>query len=138
MQPMNLAQGLFATILLVAFLVACRDNREQRTWQTPINGVTLVQLDERGTNGLSGSASDLYVELNVGGRTQRELVLHGLYLTIDRITWAQSGTATICLNGGYTSKFYNQVTLDNHEAHKSYDLHFSLADECPLEGSISP
>jgi hypothetical protein len=122
-------------IALAAFSSACGDSREAQYLKTPIDGVRMVYFVGKGAPGLVPNVTDLYAELNSGGKSDRKLVLHGTYIEIERVDWLDGGSATICLKSGYTSEFHNRVTLNQYATRESHDLHFALREDCRTEAT---
>lgn len=82
----------------------------------------------RGDGPLSSEATNIYAHLNSGGKSDRQMVLHGLYLENARVTWMDPENASICLNGGLTSEYHNKVSLSSGDVYRN--IHSHLKENC--------
>jgi hypothetical protein len=120
--------ALLATLVLAP--AACGRRNTEIVISTPAPGVRIVNSVSRGNGPLSGDFSELSAVFERSGEKDKKLVLSGTYLEIDRIDWRDPHNATICLRGGYTHEFSNNVTLNAYAQRVSYELHFSLREDC--------
>jgi hypothetical protein len=137
-QPANMWSGrfrelldcTFATIcvLSIAMLSGCHAKPDQIvTTPSPDSSVFYTVETFRGDGPLSSGSTDVYAHLKAGSDIDRKLVLHGLYLNT-RVTWTDRDNADLCLAGGLTSEFYNEVTLNAGKAYKT--IHNHLKENC--------
>ena len=77
---------------------------------------------------MSSGSTEVYANFTVAGKNHRELVLRGVYLNIDSLIWGSPNDATICLKGGITSIFRNEVTLNADASFVT--VHNHLAERC--------
>jgi hypothetical protein len=120
----------FATIcvLSIAMLSGCHAKPDQIVMTpSPDSSVFYTVETFRGDGPLSSGSTDVYAHLKAGSDMDRKLVLHGLYLNT-RVTWTDRDNADLCLAGGLTSEFYNEVTLNAGKAYKT--LHNHLKENC--------
>ncbi len=125
---------LFSYPLLVTsatLLTACAHDAPEVVIASPALGVQIVGQTSKGEGPLAGNFSEISAVYQRGEKSDRQLVLSGLYLTVERIEWSNPHEATICLRAGYTSRFSNNVTLQTGER-ESYDIHFALREDCVL------
>jgi hypothetical protein len=89
--------------------------------------------------GPTSDTTRVYAHLERGSKAKKLLVLEGENLTVTKIVWANSHDATLCLDGGITSTFRNEVTLlvgDAPEDSETITNH--LQEHCASTSTISP
>lgn len=102
------------------------------TSKSPVEGVFLTTETYRGYGPTSPEVTQVYAHFERHGRAKRILVLDGADLTIGRIVWNGPGSVTLCLDGGYTSTFRNEVTLILGDTpDEARTIRFRLDDSCP-------
>jgi hypothetical protein len=124
LQPRFLAIGLAAC----AALYGCHAKPDHIVYirSTDPNVFYTVESSD-GHGPLDSGATDVYAHMNDGSASDRKLVLHGLYLNT-RITWIDRDNVSLCLAGGLTSEYYNEVTLNAGQAYRT--IHNHLKENC--------
>jgi hypothetical protein len=124
--------ALFLVACLVVSLVsACGKRDSIMMVKSPTDGVYYT-IEVSKAIGLASDTTRVYAHLQRNGKTRKILVLSGEDLTVTRITWKNPHDATICLDGGITDTFRNEVTLivgdglnDSESIHNHLDEHCS-------------
>ena len=64
-----------------------------------------------GQGAISSDFTKIYVHLENGNKSDRELVLDGEYLEDTKVTWLNPNEVTLCMPDGITDTFRNRVRL---------------------------
>jgi hypothetical protein len=78
----------------------------------------------------------VYAHIERNGKTNRALVLDGEYLKVTNIIWTDSHENIICLDGGITNIYHNEVTLSLDG--KSETIYSHLQEHCKTPPTASP
>ena len=121
------------TVLLCLAMSGCEKPYKVETLHTPVKGVYFTVATYSGGSGLLGTdTTKVYAHFVRDGGSARSLVLEGDSLTVSRIIWRPPNIATICLDGGLTAIFHNQVTLDLSGGRRQYlTIRNRLREHCP-------
>jgi hypothetical protein len=118
-------------LLATLFVAACsKTSTEVTELSVPDSSLKLTFSAGRGGGPLVADSSELTMSLHKGKESDSEVVLSGIYITLKRVTWDNPHNATICIDGGYTSTFRNNITLNANDQHYSYPVHFALREDC--------
>jgi hypothetical protein len=98
------------------------------TIKSPINGVFYSVETFYGKGAMSSDFTWVYAHLEHAGKSDKMLVLSGEYLKISNIIWTSPNENTICLEGGITNTFRNEVTLSVGGVSETIRNH--LLDHC--------
>ena len=103
-------RNVFLSLVLFASLVllACAKPNAVRTFNSPTERVFYTVETYYG-RGPSSDTTRVYANLGHGGG--KVLVLEGENLTVTNVIWNGQHSATLCLDGGITDTFRNEVTL---------------------------
>jgi hypothetical protein len=127
--------GLIASLLLLLILgiSGCARPYKIETFKSPTAGVFYtVEIYNGGPGPLGSDVTKVYAHFERNGKSTRISVLEGDSLTVSKIIWNTSQDDTICLDGGITERFSNQVTLilgDTQEDAVTIRNH--LDERCP-------
>lgn len=81
-----------------------------------------------GHGAVDNDYTSVYAHLERGGKSVKKLVLSGEYLEFSKIEWNDPSDITLCLQGGFTSLYYNQITLNVQDV--SVTIHNHLQEHC--------
>jgi hypothetical protein len=119
------AFGVIAAALLGS---GCNKVDESRKIDGPNNGATYVIETSYGL----GAATSDYTVLSAVSRGDKEgkkvLVLSGENLVIQKLTWTDANNVYICLKGGITDRYANQVSIGPIE--KLVKIRNHLVEDC--------
>ena len=79
--------------------------------RSPTEGVFLTVETYYGHGAVSSDITRVYAHFERHGKAKKVLVLEGDNLTVSKILWVTPHAETLCLDGGITNIFRNQVTL---------------------------
>ena len=113
---------LSATILAIA---GCSRPDKISTIASPRPGLFYTVETKSGDGPMSSGSTDVYANLRDGSKIRRMLVLRGLYLQISSVKWNSQDDVTLCVTGGITSIFRNQITLNGEDIFVTVHNHFS-------------
>jgi len=124
--------GIFLTTYLTVSLVSGCNTDTVTTIKSPIRGVFYtVEVSKAG--GPAADTTRVYAHLERNGKARKILVLSGENLTVGAIIWSTPHNASLCLEGGITDTFRNEVTLivgDTPE--DSETIHNVLQEQCKV------
>jgi hypothetical protein len=101
---------LTATCVIVSLLSGCSKPDSVTTIKSPIEGMFYtVEISKAG--GPTSDTTRVYAHLERNGKAKKILVLDGENVKVARIIWNNPHDATLCLDGGITDTFRNEVTL---------------------------
>jgi len=109
-------------------LSGCSKPDEVRTIKSPEADLYLTVETNHGSGAISSDFTRLYAHLGEGDGAARELVLDGDDLAVSKVIWREHGDMIVCLSGGFTNTFHNEVAIGGPENHRT--LHVSLAKGC--------
>lgn len=106
-------RGSVITFLLLSlFLSGCARPVDVKTFRSPTAGIFFtIETYDGGPGPLGSDVTKVYAHFERHGRSTRAPVLEGDSLTVPKIIWNAPDEDTICLDGGITDIFHNQVTL---------------------------
>jgi len=103
--------SLLTTICLsVTCIVGCAKPDYILTIQSPTKGL-FYTVETYHNHTPVADDTQVFVHLERNGKADKMLVLQGEDMTVARITWNGPYESTICIAGGFTSTFRNEVTL---------------------------
>jgi hypothetical protein len=117
---------LSAVCFVIGLLTGCARPDHVTKMNSPIEGVFYTVETYYG-RGPSSDTNRVYANLERNGKAKM-LVLEGENLTVAKITWESSHEATLCLKGGITVTFRNEVTLI--AGNTSETIHNRLQEHC--------
>ena len=89
--------------------------------------------------GPTSDTTRVYAHFERNGKAKKLLVLDGENLTVAKITWSNPHDAILCLDGGITDTFRNQVTLIVGDApDDSETINNHLREHCDSTSTITP
>jgi len=122
-------------VLLVGGLLTsgCSKPYKIETFQSPTKGLYFtVETYNGGPGPLGSDITKVYANFELFDRSKRIAVLEGDSLTVSKIIWNTPHDDMICLNGGITDIFHNQVTLILGDMPEDSETVYSHLDEhCP-------
>ena len=98
--------------------------------KSPIEGLFYtVEVFKAG--GPTSDTTRVYAHLERSGKAKKMLVLDGGNLTVAKIIWNNSHDVTLCLTGGITDTYHNEVTLIVGDApNDSETIYNHLQEHC--------
>lgn len=125
-----------ATALIAAFLclamAGCAKPNKVEVSQSPTKGVFFTVETYYGHGAPSPDITKVYAHFKRHGNSKRIAVLEGEDLTVSKIVWNTPHEDTICLDGGFTDTFRNEVTLIvGNGLQDSVTIHSRLREHCP-------
>jgi len=118
-----------ASLLLILSLLGCAKPNRVETVNSPTNGV-FYTVETFGNGPLVSDFTRVYAHLERRGKSDKKLVIDGDYLEFSKITWNDPHDVTLCMKGGITNTFRNEVTLivgdrpeDSETIHSHLDEH---------------
>lgn len=116
-------------LCLSVFLVAgCAKPDHVVTIRSPDPGLFYTVETYYGHGAVSNDSTSVYAHLEVAGGTDKKLVLDGEYLENSQVVWTGKEDVTVCVTGGVTSSFRNEVTLSAAGVSKTIRNH--LQEHC--------
>ena len=114
-------------------MFGCAKPYKVESFKSPAKGVFLtVETYNGGPGPLGTDITKVYANFEHGGRSTRKSVLEGDSLTVSKVIWSSPYDDTICLDGGFTDIFRNQVTLDlGDRGGHLVNIHNRLREHCP-------
>ncbi len=82
-----------------------------------------------GDGPMSSGSTDVYAHLLVNGKSQKSLVLHGLYLEVSKVLWNSPSDVSLCVPSGLTSTYHNVVSLNVGKTYVTIQNHL-VDHEC--------
>jgi hypothetical protein len=129
---------LISLYLVVNLVSGCAKPDHIMTTNSPIKGV-FYTVEVFKADGPTSDTTRVYAHLERNGKTKKMLVLDGGNLTVARIIWNNPHDATLCLGGGITETFRNQVTLIVGDApDDSETINNHLREHCDATSTNSP
>jgi hypothetical protein len=125
---MNYHTRLMLACLPLLFFFGCAKPSTVRVIRSPISSVFLTIETYNGNGPVSAGDMRLYAHFSQDGETDRQLILDGENLTISKLSWEKPNELVICLSGGITDTFRNEVTLIIGRSDRS--VHSSLRENC--------
>jgi hypothetical protein len=129
---------VLAACLVITLMSGCGKRDSITTIKSPIEGV-FYTIEISKSVGLASDTTRVYAHLERDGKARKILVLAGEDLTVAKIIWNNPHDATLCLDGGITDTFRNEVTLivgDNPD--DSETIYNHLRDHCNASPTASP
>ena len=133
-------KSIFSVLVVTATLVGFGCARPNRitAFKSPTDGVFFTVETYYGHGPLSSDITRVYAHFERNGKATKVLILDGDNLTVTNVIWKGPREDTLCLNGGTTSTFHNQVTLILGDSpDKSETIHSYIQEYCPRTGSPS-
>ena len=101
---------IISLFLMVSFVSGCLKPDYVTMTKSPIEGV-FYTVEVFKTGGPTSDTTRVYAHLERKGKAKKLLVLEGGNLTVAKIIWNNPHDVTLCLDGGITDTFRNEVTL---------------------------
>lgn len=120
---MKMYLGVFLSIAVLG-IVGCSRPDKVTTVASPRPALFYTVETTSGDGPMSSGSTDVYANLRDGSKVHRVLVLRGLYLQISSIKWNSPDDVTMCVAGGITSVFRNQITLNGDDTYVTVHNHF--------------
>ncbi|WP_133166886.1 hypothetical protein [Solimicrobium silvestre] len=116
--------------ILLSLVLGCSKPDQVKTIKSPTDGIFYtVEIYHEHSPVADGTR--VYANLERHGKVERMLVLEGGDLTITDINWNGPYDATLCLNGGITDTFRNEVTLISGDT--AVTIHNYLHENCNIQ-----
>jgi len=96
--------------------------------KSPEANLYLTVETNHGSGAISSDFTRLYAHLDTDSDTARELVVDGDDLEIAKVIWREHDDVVVCIAGGFTNTFHNEVALGGPNNHRT--LHIALAKNC--------
>ena len=121
--------GLAITPLLLSMVVSgCARPDKVTTFESPTAGVFFtVEKNNGGPGPLGSDVTKVYAHLERHGKSTRILVLEGDSLSVSKVIWNTPHDDSICLDGGISDTFHNQVTLILGDRQEDWFVHAILS-----------
>ena len=124
--------GIFLTTSLMVSLMGCNRPDSVTTIRSPLGGV-FYTVEVSKSSGPTSDFTRVYAHLERNGKAKKILVLDGENLTVGPILWSTPHDATLCLQGGITDTFRNEVTLIVGDTPAdSETIHHVLQEQCKV------
>jgi hypothetical protein len=124
--------SVFAALSLTVGETGCAKPDHVMKIESPEKGLFYTVETFKGHGPVDADFIRVYAHLELNGETDRKLVLDGEYLDISKITWVDRDNVKLCLQGGFTNSFHNQVTLRVNGS-PSETIHTHLLENCEWE-----
>ncbi len=99
-----------ATVIGAALLMGCSKPDKVLTFPSSAEGI-FYTVEEYHAGGPVSDTVRVIAHLERNGKSASVLVLDGENLTVKAVRWNNESNVTICIEGGITNTFRNQVTL---------------------------
>jgi uncharacterized protein YceK len=129
---------LLAVCLVVTLMSGCSKPDSITTIKSPTEGLFYtVEIFKAG--GPTSDTTRVYAHLERNGKAKKMIVLDGENVTVSKIRWNNPHDTTLCLDGGITDTFRNEVTLIVGDTpDDSETIHNHLREHCDSTSTISP
>lgn len=121
-----MAAATFAACVLL--LNGCAKPNSVRVLRSPTSSVYLTFETYNGSGPVVADEMRLYAHYSQDGNDTKQLILDGEELELARLVWINPTTLVICLAGGTTDTFHNDVTLIIGTTDRK--LHTYLREDC--------
>jgi hypothetical protein len=105
-------------------IVGCSRPDKVTTYRSPNSALFYTVETVSGDGPMSSGSTEVYANLRDADKTRRMLVLRGVYLQIDSVVWNSPNDATLCVAGGISSIFRNEITLNGDNTFVTVHNHF--------------
>ncbi len=99
------------TCLIGILLTGCSKPDQVTIIRSPVESVFCTVETFYGHGAADSDFTRVYAHLERNGKSKKVLVLSGTNITVSKIVWTAPHEDTICLGGGITDTFRNEVTL---------------------------
>lgn len=124
--------GPLTAAFFLTLAVGCARPDKVAISRSPTEGVFLTVETFEGHGPVSSEVTRVYAHFERHGKAKKILVLEGDNLTVSKILWVAPNADTLCLDGGITDIFRNQVTLILGDSREDAETIYSHLDEhCP-------
>lgn len=117
----------YAIAIWIVLLAGCSRPDKVLTFPSPAKGL-FYTVEEYYARGPVSDTDRVVAHLERNGKSDSMLVLDGGDVTVKAIHWDGQSDVTICIEGGITNTFRNQVTLFAGES--SATVHNHLEERC--------
>lgn len=107
---MKLRRVLTIPCLIVSLTSGCSKPDHVTTIKSPTEGV-FYTVETFKAGGPTSDTTRVIAHLERNGKAKKILVLDGENLTVAKVIWNSPHDVTLCLQGGITNTFRNEVTL---------------------------
>jgi hypothetical protein len=107
---MNKYRFLSTAFVSSILFIGCTKPDSVTIIKSPTSGV-FYTVEVSKASGPTSDTTRVYAHLDRAGKVRKILVLEGSDLTVTQIVWNNPHDATLCLAGGITDIFRNEVTL---------------------------
>ncbi len=107
---MKLRRVLTIPCLIASLTSGCSKPDHVTTIKSPTEGV-FYTVETFKAGGPTSDTTRVIAHLERNGKAKKMLVLDGENLTVAKVIWNNPHDVTLCLDGGITNTFRNEVTL---------------------------
>ncbi len=122
-------------LLFVLLLSGCSKPDSVLISRAPTPGL-FYTVENYYAGGPVSDTNRVYAQFEHDGVTRRLLVLEGENLTVKKLIWNDAHDVTLCIDGGITGVFRNEVTLIVGKS--SVTVHNHLQERCTGESTRPP
>jgi hypothetical protein len=108
---MNMQRNLTILLAVTLLLDSCAKPILVKVVNSPTPSVFLTFETYRGLGAVSADDMRLYAHFTQNGNRDEKLILEGENLSVSKLIWTGPRSLVICLSGGITYRFSNEVTL---------------------------
>jgi hypothetical protein len=116
-------------------LAGCSHPDKVVTSKSPTEGL-FYTIEEYHAGGPVSDTDRVYAHLERNGKSSKMLVLEGGDVTVTSVRWDAPSDVTLCMDGGITNTFRNQVTLFAGDASVTVNNH--IDEHCGERGLSAP
>lgn len=117
-----------AILAAVGLLTGCAKPDSITRIASPATAIYLTIETANGAGPISADYTKVYVHWEKDGRSDKILVLDGEYLVISQANWIGLNDLDLCMTGGITNTFRNEVNLSIGD--DSNSVHTHLRETC--------
>jgi hypothetical protein len=129
---------LMSLYLMVNLASGCATPDHITTTKSPIEGL-FYTVEVFKADGPTSDWTRVYAHLDRNGKAKKMLVLDGGNLIVAKIIWNSPHDVTLCLAGGVTDTFRNEVTLIVGDGpDDSETIYNHLQEHCNTPPTASP
>jgi hypothetical protein len=114
--------------LIVLLFVGCEKPSDSRSYPSPDSELSYRVDRYRGHGALDPSSMRIFAVLQTKEGHGEELVLSGMDIDLDSISWRTENEGFLCLSGGYTETYRRIVALS--VGSKTLAIYTHLSDGC--------
>jgi len=103
------AGRIFGMFFVALVSISCSQPGESKRIDGPGNGVTYIIKTSYGAGAATSDYTEVFATPLGGKESESTLVLSGENLDIKKVVWTDASNVSICLSGGITDRYVNQV-----------------------------